>query len=192
MSSKTFVNRNVILTGFTSFFTDVSSEMIYPLLQAFVSAVLSSRAALVGPVLGIIEGVSESTASLLKVFSGYYSDRIRKRKLPAISGYSLSAAAKTLLFFASAGWYFVLLARFFDRIGKGIRSAPRDALISESTPAEMQGRAFGLQRAMELHYNGGEAITKDDMREIARPWQPWSSVATWYLWRSLDPVPVEY
>ena len=150
MDKKTFINRNVILTGFTSFFTDVSSEMIYPLLQAFVSAVLASRAALVGPVLGIIEGVAESTASLLKVFSGYYSDTIRKRKLPAISGYSLSAAAKALLFLASAGWYFVLLARFFDRIGKGIRSAPRDALISESTPPEMQGRAFGLQRAMDF------------------------------------------
>jgi MFS family permease len=150
MARKSFVNRNVILTGLTSFFTDVSSEMIYPLLQAFVSAVLASRAALIGPALGIIEGVAESTASLLKVFSGYYSDRIRKRKLPAISGYSLSAAAKALLFFASAGWYFVLLARFFDRVGKGIRSAPRDALISESTPPAMQGRAFGLQRAMDF------------------------------------------
>jgi MFS family permease len=144
------INRNVLLTGFTSFFTDVSSEMIYPLLQAFVSAVFASRQALVGPALGIIEGVAESTASLLKVVSGYYSDRIRKRKLPAISGYSLSAVAKVLLFFASAGWYFVLVARFFDRVGKGIRSAPRDALISESTPPGMQGRAFGLQRAMDF------------------------------------------
>ncbi len=150
MSKKSFVNRNVILTGFTSFFTDVSSEMIYPLLQAFVSAILAARGALVGPVLGIIEGVAESTASLLKVFSGYYSDRIRKRKLPTISGYSLSAAAKVLLFFASSGWYFVLFSRFIDRIGKGIRTAPRDALISESTPSEMQGRAFGLQRAMDF------------------------------------------
>jgi MFS family permease len=150
VTKKTYANRNVLLTGCTSFFTDVSTEMIYPLLQAFVSAVLASRTALIGPVLGIIEGVAESTASLLKVFSGYYSDRIRKRKLPTISGYSLSAAAKVLLFFASAGWYFVLLARFFDRVGKGIRSAPRDALISESTPPEMQGRAFGLQRAMDF------------------------------------------
>jgi MFS family permease len=150
MDKKSFVNRNVILTGLTSFFTDVSTEMIYPLLQAFVSTVLASRSALVGPALGVIEGVAESTASLLKVFSGYYSDRIRKRKVPAISGYGLSAAAKALLFFASAGWYFVLLSRFVDRIGKGIRSAPRDALISESTPPDMQGRAFGLQRAMDF------------------------------------------
>ena len=150
MSKKSFINRNVILTGCTSFCTDVSSEMIYPLLQAFVSTILAARSALVGPVLGIIEGIAESTASLLKVFSGYYSDRLRKRKAPTISGYGLSAVAKVLLFFASSGWYFVLLSRFIDRIGKGIRTAPRDALISESTPPEMQGRAFGLQRAMDF------------------------------------------
>jgi MFS family permease len=150
MSNKAYINRNVILTGFTSFCTDVSSEMIYPLLQAFVSTILAARSTLVGPVLGIIEGIAESTASLLKVFSGYYSDRLRKRKAPTISGYGLSAVAKVLLFFASSGWYFVLLSRFIDRIGKGIRTAPRDALISESTPPEMQGRAFGLQRAMDF------------------------------------------
>jgi MFS family permease len=149
MAKKTFINRNVICTGLTSFFTDISTEMVYPLLQAFVSAILASRAALIGPALGVIEGVAESTASLLKVISGYFSDRIRRRKLPAIAGYSLSTAAKALLFFASLGWYFVLLARFFDRVGKGIRTAPRDALIAESSPREMQGRAFGLQRAMD-------------------------------------------
>jgi MFS family permease len=150
MKPKFYINRNVALTGLTSFFTDVSTEMVYPLLQAFVSAILASKAALVGPVLGIIEGVAESTASLLKVFSGYWSDKARKRKMPTIAGYSLSAVAKLLFFFASAGWVFVLLARFFDRVGKGVRSAPRDALISESTPREMQGRAFGLQRAMDF------------------------------------------
>ena len=147
---KPFINRNVLLTGITSFFTDVSSEMIYPLLQAFVAAILAANGALIGPALGIIEGVAESTASLLKVFSGYFSDRMQKRKGPAISGYSLSAAAKILLFLSSAGWYFVLASRFLDRVGKGIRSAPRDALISESTPPAMLGRAFGLQRAMDF------------------------------------------
>jgi MFS family permease len=144
------IHRNVVLAGFTSFFTDVSSEMIYPLLQAFVSAVFAARQTLVGPALGVIEGVAESTASLLKVFSGYYSDRIRKRKGPAISGYGISAVAKLLLFLAATGWYFVLIARFFDRVGKGIRSAPRDALIADSTPQEQQGKAFGLQRAMDF------------------------------------------
>ena len=144
------LNRNVLLTGATSFFTDVSSEMVYPLLQAFVAAILAGRTALVGPALGVIEGIAESTASILKVFSGYYSDRVSKRKGPAISGYGISAAAKLLLFFASFGWYFVLLARFVDRIGKGVRNAPRDALISESVPPSMHGRAFGVQRAMDF------------------------------------------
>lgn len=150
MKTKFYINRNVLLTGLTSFFTDVSTEMVYPLLQAFVSALLASRAALVGPVLGIIEGVAESTASLLKVFSGYYSDKVQKRKIPAIAGYALSTLAKVLFLFAFVGWVFVLLARFFDRVGKGVRSAPRDALIAESTPSGMQGRAFGLQRAMDF------------------------------------------
>jgi MFS family permease len=147
---KVHYNSNVILTGCTSFFTDVSSEMIYPLLQAFISMIMASQMALLGPVLGIIEGISESTASLLKVFSGYYSDRIAKRKAPTIGGYALSAMAKLLLFAASMGWYFVLLSRFFDRVGKGIRSAPRDALIAESTPKDEQGRAFGFQRSMDF------------------------------------------
>jgi MFS family permease len=143
-------DRNVFLTGLTSFFTDISSEMVYPLIQAFVAMIMSAQKALLGPVLGVIEGVAESTASILKVFAGYYSDRIGKRKAPVISGYSLSALSKALLFAASAGWVFVLLSRFFDRVGKGIRSAPRDALISESTPKELQGSAFGFQRGMDF------------------------------------------
>jgi MFS family permease len=143
-------NRNVILTGLTSFCTDVSSEMIYPLIQAFVSMIFSAQKALVGPALGIIEGIAESTASLLKVFAGYYSDRIRARKGPAVAGYGVSALSKLLFFLASSGWYFVLLGRFFDRVGKGIRTAPRDALIYESTPKDRQGAAFGFQRAMDF------------------------------------------
>ena len=143
-------HRNVLLTGLTSFFTDVSSEMIYPLIQAFVSTILAAKGAFIGPALGIIEGVAESTAGLLRVFSGYYSDRVRKRKGPAISGYSLSAVAKTLLLFASVGWFFVLFSRFIDRVGKGIRGAPRDALIADSVSLDVQGRAFGLQRAMDF------------------------------------------
>jgi len=143
-------NKNILLTGLTSFFTDVSSEMLYPLIQAFVTAILSAQKTLIGPVLGIIEGVAESTASLLKVFSGYYSDRIRGRKAPAIAGYGLSALSKLLLFLASQGWYFILVSRFFDRTGKGIRTAPRDALIYESTDKNKQGAAFGFQRAMDF------------------------------------------
>ncbi|MBD3393544.1 MAG: MFS transporter [Chitinivibrionales bacterium] len=150
MADNTTLHRNVVLTGLTSFFTDVSSEMIYPLLQAFVASVLSAHKALLGPVLGIIEGIAESTASLLKVFAGYYSDRIRMRKGPAIAGYALSACSKALFLLAALGWYFVLIARFLDRAGKGIRTAPRDAIISESTPKGMQGKAFGFQRALDF------------------------------------------
>jgi MFS family permease len=124
--------------------------MIYPLLQAFVTLVLAAKTALVGPVLGIIEGVAESTAGLLKLFSGYYSDRIGNRKSPAIFGYSTSAISKGLLFCAGIGWYFILLSRFFDRVGKGIRTAPRDALISDSVSPSAHGRAFGFHRAMDF------------------------------------------
>lgn len=144
------LDRNVILTSLTSFFTDVSSEMLYPLIQAFISMIMAGQRALLGPVLGIIEGIAESTASLLKVFVGYYSDKWEKRKMPTIAGYSISAISKFLLFAASSGWIFVLLSRFLDRVGKGIRTAPRDAIIAESTPATMQGRAFGFQRAMDF------------------------------------------
>lgn len=144
------LDKNVVLLGLTSFFTDVASEMIYPLIQAFVSMVLASWQALLGPALGIIEGIAESTASLLKVFVGYYSDRIQQRKRLTIAGYGLSAAAKIVLFFASMGWYLVLMSRFLDRLGKGFRTAPRDALIAESTPQDMQGRAYGFHRSMDF------------------------------------------
>ena len=147
---KSGITRNVVLASFTSFFTDISSEMIYPLLQAFLAMVIVPQRTFLGPVLGVIEGVAESTAGLLKVFFGYYSDKIQKRKLPALAGYSTSAFAKFLFLLASFGWYFILLARLFDRVGKGIRTAPRDALISESTPKDSQGKAFGFQRGMDF------------------------------------------
>jgi MFS family permease len=144
------LGRNVYLMGFTSFFTDVSSEMVYPLIQAFVTMVLSANKALVGPVLGIMEGIAESTASLLRVVVGYQSDRMQNRKIPAIAGYGLSMFGKFLLFLATFGWAFVLASRFIDRIGKGVRTAPRDALIAESTPKELRGKAYGLHRMMDF------------------------------------------
>ncbi len=150
MQTRQKLDRNVLLTGLTSFFTDVSSEMLYPLIQAFIAMIMTAQKALLGPVLGIIEGIAESTASLLKVFAGYYSDRLEKRKAPAIAGYAVSAVSKAVLFAAAFGWYFVLVSRFLDRVGKGIRTAPRDALISESTPGNLQGRAFGFHRAMDF------------------------------------------
>ena len=127
-----------------SLLTDFSSDMIYPLLPIFLTATLGA-----GPAaLGIIEGVAEATASLLKLFSGAWSDRAGKKKPLVIAGYLLSSVARPLVGFASA-WVHVLAVRFSDRIGKGIRSSPRDALIAASVPAEDRGRAYGLHRAMD-------------------------------------------
>ncbi len=141
---------NVIILGLTSFFTDIASEMVYPLIPFFLTVTLGASPA----VLGLIEGVAESTASLLKVFSGYISDRLRKRKVLAITGYSSSAFGKLLLYIANS-WGFVFAGRIVDRLGKGIRTAPRDALIAESTDPGKHGTAFGLHRAMDT---GGAVI----------------------------------
>lgn len=144
------LHRNIRLVGYTSLFTDISSEMVYPLFQAFIRMIMASQQALLGPILGIIEGIAESTAALTKVFAGYYSDRFQKRKALAIGGYGLSAIGKFLLFLAGFGWYFVLISRFIDRLGKGIRTAPRDALIAESATGAGKGKAFGFHRAMDF------------------------------------------
>ena len=143
-AKKTYLSRNVIMTSLTSFFTDVSSEMIYPIIQAFIRTITVS----VGPVLGIMEGVAESLASIIKVFAGYYSDRMGNRKAITIFGYSLSSFSKTLFFIPNI--FALFLVRFFDRFGKGIRTAPRDALISESVSKELLGKAFGFQRAWDF------------------------------------------
>jgi MFS family permease len=136
--------------GLASFFTDVASEMIYPLIQSFLSVLLSARSAMIGPALGIIEGAAETTASLTKLLGGYASDRSGKRKPLVIAGYGLSAVARLLLLVAHLGWPLVLVWRFLDRVGKGVRTAPRDALLAESIPDTERGRAFGLQRAMDF------------------------------------------
>jgi MFS family permease len=134
---------NIILLGFTSLFTDISSEMVYPLIPLFLASLGAGPAAL-----GVIEGFAESLASLLKVFSGYISDRVGKRKGLTLAGYISSAFGKVILSLAT-GWGTVLVARTVDRIGKGIRTAPRDALIAESTVPGKRGRAFGLHRGMD-------------------------------------------
>ncbi|MEI6137310.1 MAG: MFS transporter, partial [Chloroflexota bacterium] len=136
--------RNVVLLGVTSFFADVSGEMIYPLVPIFLTATLGAPVAVVG----VIEGIAESTASLVKLGSGWFSDRIGRRMPLVMSGYGLAAVGKLLLAFALA-WPVVLLARFIDRFGKGVRGAPRDALIADSAPAALRGRAFGLHRSMD-------------------------------------------
>lgn len=138
------MNRNIIILGLVSLFTDISSEMIYPLVPLYLTAVLGASPA----VIGIIEGIAESLASLLKVFSGRASDHFAKRKPLAIAGYGLSAVGK-VLFVVATSWVGILWARVADRFGKGIRTAPRDALIADSCNAENRGHAFGLHRAMD-------------------------------------------
>jgi MFS family permease len=135
---------NIILLGITSLLTDISSEMVYPILPIFLVSTLGASPA----ILGLIEGIAESLASLLKVFSGYFSDKIKRRKPFAIFGYASSTLGKFFLYI-STGWTCVLVARVVDRFGKGIRTAPRDALIADSSKEGKRGQAFGLHRAMD-------------------------------------------
>ena len=147
--------RNVWVLSITSFLTDVSSEMLFNLLPLFLVNVLGVRTAVVG----LIEGIAETTASLIKLGSGALSDYLENRKKLTVLGYSLSALAKPLLFFANS-WGWVLAVRFTDRVGKGIRSSPRDALLAESTPEDRRGLAFGLHRAavaIRRHTDWGRA-----------------------------------
>ena len=137
------VEKNIFFMGLTSFFTDVSSEMIQPLLPIFLASVLGVNKAFIG----LIEGIAETTASILKIFSGYLSDKLRKRKIIVVFGYTLSNLVKPLLSFATTGWQ-VLLIRFSDRTGKGLRTSPRDALLADSSAPEELGRSFGFHRAM--------------------------------------------
>jgi MFS family permease len=134
--------RNVQVVTVTSFLTDISSEMIFNLLPLYLTNVVGARTGVVG----LIEGLAESTASLLKVYSGWLSDRIRKRKRLAVLGYSISAIAKPFLYFA-VSWWSVLGVRVADRVGKGVRTAPRDALIADSIDHKNRGKAFGIHRA---------------------------------------------
>ncbi len=136
--------RTVIALGFVSFLTDLSSEMIYPLLPVFLVDVLGAGAI----ALGAIEGIAESTAALLKVVSGWWTDRMHRRKPLIVGGYTLSGAARPLIGLAMA-WPAVVLLRFGDRVGKGLRTSPRDALIADVTPPERLGAAYGLHRAMD-------------------------------------------
>src|SRR5512146_939127 len=130
--------------GFGSLFMDISSEMIHSLLPAFMVTVLGASIVTVG----VIEGIAEGTAAVLKVFSGTLSDYLRKRKFLMIIGYGLAACTKPIFPLAtSIGWVFT--ARFVDRIGKGIRGAPRDALIADITPAQLRGAAYGLRQALD-------------------------------------------
>jgi MFS family permease len=134
----------VVALGLASLLTDLSSEMIYPLLPVFLSDVLGAGAI----ALGVVEGIAESTAAFVKVASGRVADRVGRRKPLVVAGYAISGAARPLIGLASA-WSAVVALRFADRVGKGVRTSPRDALIADVTPPSRRGAAFGLHRAMD-------------------------------------------
>lgn len=138
------LSRTVLILGLVSFFNDLSSEMIYPLLPLFLTGAMGAGAA----ALGVIEGVAESTASILKLLSGIAADRMGRRKPLVIGGYGLSGFVRPLIGLAGT-WPVVLFLRFADRVGKGLRTSPRDALIADSTPVNQRGRAYGFHRAMD-------------------------------------------
>jgi MFS family permease len=208
--------RAIWLLGFVSLFMDVSSEMIHSLLPVFMVSALGASALAVG----LVEGVAEATALIVRVFSGAISDYLGRRKLLAVIGYGLGAAAKPLFAVAtSVGW--VLGARFIDRIGKGIRGAPRDALVADLAPPESRGAAFGLRQALDtvgaflgpllaiglmLLYAGdfrsvfwyaaipaviAVALLAFGVEEVARP-GPAPARAAAIDWRALRALPREY
>jgi MFS family permease len=138
------ISKNVFVMGLVSFFNDVASEMLYPIVPIFLTSILGAPVSIVG----LVEGIAESTASILKVISGWYSDKYQKRIHFIVTGYSLSSISKIILGFAFA-WPMVLLGRFIDRFGKGIRTSARDALIAESSTCANRGKSFGFHRALD-------------------------------------------
>ena len=138
------LGRNVKALSAVSFLTDVSSEMIYPLLPVFLTGVLGANASFIGA----IEGAAETTAALLKLASGWWSDRVRKRKPLVVLGYGIATFMRPLVAIAQSASQ-VLFIRVADRVGKGIRNSPRDALIAESVDPSIRGRAFGFHRAAD-------------------------------------------
>ena len=144
------LSTNIIFIGFVSFLTDVSSELIFTLMPLFLVNVLGAATM----VIGLIEGVAESTASLLKLASGWLSDRLGNRKYLTFAGYTLSALSKPFMLIAAA-WQPIMAVRFADRVGKGIRVAPRDALVGDSVDEDSRGKAYGFHKAMDT---GGAAV----------------------------------
>lgn len=136
--------KNVVALGFVSFFTDVSSEMIFSILPFFLANTLGLSKTMIG----LIQGVADGFANIVKVFSGWLSDSIKKRKLIVFAGYLVSAVSKPIIAL-STGWWHVLAARLADRLGKGVRSSPREALLTESTVKHDRGRWFGFDTAMD-------------------------------------------
>lgn len=141
---KTKLPGNVIWLGIVSMFNDISSEIVLRALPLYLSGVLGVSMSIIG----LIEGVAETISSLLKVVFGWFSDKWGSRKAPTVAGYTLSAICRPILYFASS-WFLPFLFRVLDRVGKGIRTASRDALVADSVTPQMRGRAFGFNRALD-------------------------------------------
>ena len=210
---KRAVRGNVLVLGIVSFFTDVGSEMVYPLLPAFFAGLVPTGLAAV--YVGLMDGIAESTSSLLKIYAGGLSDRIRARKPVALAGYALSSLARPFNALAGVGWHVVAL-RFVDRVGKGFRSAPRDALLSETVDDDIRGVAFSIHRLMDhagaivgplvatallyaalgtavlWHHGGDDAVPGADEMHALRTVFAWSLApglaATLALWRWVKDV----
>lgn len=163
------LNKNIIVLGVVSFLNDAASEMIYPLLPLFLTSVLGAGPAAIG----VIEGLAETTVSVLKLYSGYISDRVKRRKGWITAGYFISNAIRPLIAIAGS-WLYVLVLRMADRVGKGIRTSPRDAMIADSTAPELRGAAYGFHRAMDhagaivgpLLASGLLLIFHDDLKTV--------------------------
>ena len=140
----TGITKNVVVISLVSFFNDIASEMIYPIVPIFLTTVLGAPVTVVG----LIEGIAESTASILRVFSGWFSDKFQRRKPFMIAGYALSSLSK-LIMAISVHWSMIMGGRFLDRFGKGVRTSARDALLAEGCDASCRGRVFGFHRAID-------------------------------------------
>ena len=193
MKKKSFLglSKNVRSLGWVSLFNDIASEMIYPLLPLFLNTVLGAGVVFIG----LIEGIAESVSSFLKLFSGWVSDRFQKRKGLILFGYFLASITRPFIGLATSA-YHVLFLRFFDRIGKGVRSSPRDALLSQSCREEERGKAFGFQRAMDhagamtgpLIASFLMAVFTKDLRIIFLLAFIPSLFCLWILWRGVTDV----
>jgi MFS family permease len=185
------LSKNVRSLGWVSLFNDIASEMIYPLLPLFLNTVLGAGVVFIG----LIEGIAESVSSFLKLLSGWVSDRFQKRKGLILFGYFLASVTRPFIGLATSA-YHVLFLRFFDRIGKGVRSSPRDALLSQSCSEEERGKAFGFQRAMDhagamtgpLVASFLMAVFTKDLRIIFLLAFIPSLFCLWILWRGVTDV----
>src|SRR4030042_832834 len=185
------LSKNVRSLGWVSLFNDIASEMIYPLLPLFLNTVLGAGVVFIG----LIEGIAESASSFLKLFSGWVSDRFQKRKGLILFGYFLASITRPFIGLATSACH-VLFLRFFDRIGKGVRSSPRDALLSQSCREEERGKAFGFQRAMDhagamtgpLIASLLMAVFTKDLRIIFLLAFVPSLFCLWILWRGVTDV----